>query len=107
MTKKHKTKKLDDLNPLLAMTGVLIITGVMVAITTVVFLHSSAHTTVKQIQLGIEASNLIEQDDIDITSPINATDIDEYHTSINQRLNAIDDQEDFGPEAVSDKALGL
>ena len=38
---------------------------------------------------------------------INAQDIDNYSLSIYQRLKAIDDYTDFGPEAVSDSALGL
>lgn len=107
MVKKHSAKTEEGLNPFIAILGTMIITVVMVTVTTIVFLRSGAYATVKQIQLGIQATELVDQGDLDITSPINAADIDEYATSLSQRLNAIDNDKDFGPEAVSDAALGL
>jgi hypothetical protein len=80
---------------------------VMVAVTTVIFLRSSAYTTVKQIQIGIKTTESLEHGDLDVTSPINAINIDDYASAINQRLKSVNDANDFGPETISDTALGL
>lgn len=107
MAKIRTTKNIEGLNPIIAMLAVIFITAAMVTVTTIIFLRSSAYATVKQIRLGIEATDLLDQDDVDVTSPINATDIDTYSSSLFQRLDALDDYKDFGPDTVSDTTLGL
>jgi len=94
-------------NPLLAIVLAIAIAAAMVTVTTLNFLNSGAYTTVKQIQIGIQTTDAVNQSDLDIISPINAADIDKYVTTLEQRLNTSDNYEDFGPEAVSDTALGL
>jgi hypothetical protein len=97
-----------SVNPIAAIGIAIVLAGIMVMITTVNFLRSGAYTTVKQIQIGIKAVDSVNQsDELDITSPINAIDIDEYASGINQRLDLINDYADFGPEAISDSSLGL
>jgi cell division protein FtsL len=98
---------IKGVNPTIAITIAIAVAFVMVLATTIIFLRSSAYTTVKQIQIGIRATEAMNQGNLDITSPINAIDIDQYTDSINQRLNMIDDYADFGPEAVSNAQLGL
>ncbi|HOR23368.1 hypothetical protein KBB76_00020 [Candidatus Saccharibacteria bacterium] len=79
---------------------------VMVSFTTVAFLKSEAYATVKQIQVGSQRHNYLDED-IDVTSPIKASDIDEYQTSFRERLHSLDDNKDFGPTNLSDENLGL
>lgn len=94
-------------NPTVAIAVAVAAAFVMVLVTTIIFLRSGAYATVKQIQIGIRATESMDQGNLDITSPINAIDIDQYADGISQRLNMIDDYADFGPEAVSNAQLGL
>jgi nitrogen fixation/metabolism regulation signal transduction histidine kinase len=107
MAQGQSTETIKGVNPIAAIAIAIAIAFVMVLVTTFIFLRSSAYATVKQIQIGIQATEAMDQGDLDITSPINAVDIDQYATSINQHLDMIDDYADFGPEAVSDAQLGL
>ena len=108
MLNKQDTPEKTGLNPTVAIFLAIAISLIMVATTTATFLRSSAYTTVKQIQIGISATESIDSaDGIDITSPINAVDIDEYVQDVKQRLSLLNDSADFGPEDVSDSALGL
>jgi hypothetical protein len=95
------------INPFLVIMAAIALATAMVVITTVNFLHSGAYNTVKQIQIGVQTTEGINQSDLDVTSPINALDINEYAADLEQRLNTLDNYEDFGPEAVSDASLGL
>jgi hypothetical protein len=103
----NEAEIVKGLNPTVAIALAIVIASAMVLGTTLSFLHSGAYTTVKQIQLGIETTESMDQGGLDITSPINAIDIDDYANSIDQRIKLIDDYADFGPEAVSDAQLGL
>jgi hypothetical protein len=107
MADKSPSEAVKGLNPTVAIALAIFIAFVMVLGTTLSFLRSGAYTTVKQIRLGIETTESMDQDGLDITSPINAIDIDDYANSIDQRIKLIDDYADFGPEAVSDAKLGL
>lgn len=107
MPEEDENPKNLGTNPLIAIGIAIFIAFIMVTATTVIFLHSDAYTTVKQIKIGNEAVKSLDKTLLDTDSPINAQDIDNYSLSIYQRLKAIDDYTDFGPEAVSDSALGL
>jgi hypothetical protein len=80
---------------------------IMVIVATFSFYHSGAFTTVKQIQTGTQFVKSIDKDSLDVESPINASDIEDYAESIKARLKTLDDNSDFGPDDVSDAALGL
>jgi hypothetical protein len=95
------------INLLYAIGLAVVIAITMVLTTTIVFYHSGAYTTVKQIQTGNQYAKSIDKGSLDTTSPINASDIDKYSHSINAKLNTIDDETDFGPQKVSDSSLGL
>jgi hypothetical protein len=107
MVKAPAGEAVKGFNPIIAIAIAITIAFFMVLATTITFLRSSAYTTVKQIQIGIQATESMNQGNLDITSPINAIDIDQYATGINQRLDMMDDYADFGPEAVADAQLGL
>jgi len=108
MNEEAKDHNKNVSNSLVLALGVAItIAACMVIATTVSFFKSSAYTTVKQIQTGNQFVRSIDKDSIDTVSPINASDIDEYSKGINDRLKTLDDSDDFGPNDVSDTALGL
>lgn len=79
----------------------------MVLTTTIIFLKSSAYATVQQIQVGSKLANSKEFLEVDNKNPIKANDIDEYALKIKSKILVIDDNADFGQDAVSDKSLGL
>lgn len=103
----QSSEKIEGTNPVLAIGIAIVIAALMVAATTYDFLHSGAYATVKQIQIGTRVVHSIDRGDIDTVSPIKAADIDQYALSIKERIEALDDNTDFGPAAVSDSALGL
>lgn len=86
-----------------AMAGVAI---VLVIITFTMFLNSQTYVTVQKIQANskIDGSNLA---DYDTTSPVKTADIDETIKGIENKINSLDNDADYGNEAVSNKALGL
>lgn len=98
-------KKNKD-SPVIAITLAILIALIMVITTTTIFYKSNAYATVKQIQAGANANPNLS-DDIDTTSPIKATDIDEFAQSFKQRLRNLDDYNDFGPSELSNQNLGL
>ena len=107
MDTQNQSQASKDLSLTALLAIVILIALIVVFITTVNFLKSNAYNTVKQIQLGIETTESIDGTDLDITSPINAIDIDDYYNSLSKRLQMVDDYADFGPESVSDQTLGL
>ncbi|HUD03791.1 MAG TPA: hypothetical protein VMR51_03305 [Patescibacteria group bacterium] len=98
---------IEGANPVLAIGIAVLMAALMVAAATYSFLHSGAYTTVKQIQIGTRVVRSIDHGDIDTVSPIKAADIDQYASSIKERITVLDDNNDFGSAAVSDSALGL
>ena len=86
---------LQSLSMVWALILAILISVAMVGISFVVFLNSGAYTTVKQISAAADVlqTNL---DDIDTSSPIQASDIDEYAQKLPQRVRAFNDAEDFG-----------
>jgi hypothetical protein len=93
-------------SPVMAISLAVVVASVMVITTTLVFFNSSAYETVKQIQTGIKTSTELS-DNLDTTSPIKASDIEVFYNSFINRLNSFDDHKDYGPDAISDKALGI
>lgn len=77
-----------------------------VIITFTMFLNSSAYVTVKNIQANakINGPGLA---DYDTTSPVKTADIDETAKAIENKLDGLDNQADYGPDAVSDTTLGF
>jgi hypothetical protein len=106
---KTLPEKITGTSPILAIGLAVAVAAVMVTVTTIIFLNSSAYTTVKQIQTGsVVISSLdLDRDGIDTITPIKAADIDAYAKNIKQRLQSLDDSGDFGPAPVSDSSLGL
>lgn len=93
-------------NPLWALMFAIGVGMLMVAVTFIIFVNSSAYITVKQIQIG--ASKQIDLGPgYDVTSPVNAKDIDEFSAKVNARLNSINDAADFDTNKTSEKTLGL
>ncbi len=72
-----------------------LISSALVGISFIIFLNSGAYATVKQISA---AENVLQTklEDIDTSSPIQASDIDEYAQNLPQRVRAFNDEEDFG-----------
>jgi hypothetical protein len=101
------TEKTQNVSLTIPLTIAIAIAAVMVITATVIFLHSAAYNTVKQIQIGTQVANSIKKSDIDTVSPIKASDIDQAYVTIKGQLNSLNDKADFGPTAVSDTSLGL
>lgn len=97
----------QGMNPVAAIGIAIGVAVMLVVITFTMFLKSSANTTVKQIQAGTQVIRTIQNSNLDTTSPIKADDIAAYEVSLQERLKTIDDNGDFGPDAVSNAALGL
>jgi hypothetical protein len=91
----------------LALGFAILLASTMVITTLFIFLKSNAYQTVKQIQTGVEVINSLNSDDIDITTPIKANDIDEYSNIFQQKIKILDDYTDFGPSDTSENALGM
>ena len=91
----------------LALSIVIAIAVAMTAVTITVFLRSGAYVTVKQIQIGSHVSYTFEEGDLDVTSPIKSTDIDELAKNVYSRVQVLNDDVDFGSSDVTDVALTL
>ena len=76
-----------------------------VIITFTLFINSSAYKTVKEIQANSRVSSP-GLTDYDTTSPVKFADIDETSKGIENKIDGLDNQADYGPDAVSDSALG-
>jgi hypothetical protein len=94
-------------NPLIFIGLAIAVAVVMVISTTTSFFRSGAYMTVKQIQIGTQSTISLNDESIDMLSPIKDSDIDVYASNISQRLKLLDDKADFGSEAVSDTSLKL
>ncbi len=70
------------------------ISAVLVILSFFIFLNSGAYDTVKQISAA-EDVLAASVEGIDTTSPIQASDLDEYAQSLQQRVKALNDAEDF------------
>ena len=70
------------------------ISAVLVLISFVIFLKSGAYDTVQQISAAADVL-ATSVEGIDTTSPIQASDLEEYAQSLQQRVKALDDAEDF------------
>ena len=90
---------LKDLNLAWVLGLTIVISAVMVTISVVIFLSSGAYDTVKQISA---AADVLQTDleGIDTSSPIQASDIDEYGKNLRQRVRSLNDTEDFGSPAL-------
>ncbi|MEI6237036.1 MAG: hypothetical protein WCP03_00340 [Candidatus Saccharibacteria bacterium] len=97
----------NGINLMYAIGLAVVVAIIMVFVTTALFYKSGAYTTVKQIQTANQYAKTIDKDSLDVTSSINATDIEKYAQSINSRLNSINDNADFSLEEITDKNLGL
>lgn len=88
---------------ILAMAGVAV---AFVLVTFTMFINSSAYTTVKTIQANakINGSSL---GDYDTTSPVKTADIEETVKGVENKIQSLDNQADYGPDAVNDSALGV
>ena len=71
------------------------VSAVLVLLALLVFLKSGAYDTVQQISAAEDV--LAESiEGIDTTSPIQASDLQDYATSLPQRVKSLNDSEDFG-----------
>lgn len=76
--------------------GTIMVSVVLVSASFLFFIRSGAYDTVKTISAASQA--LQDQlDGIDTTSPIQATDIEDYAQSLPQRVQSFNDTEDYGP----------
>lgn len=94
-------------NPVVAISIAVGVALAMVLVTFVIFINSSAYATVKQIQVGTQVARTLQGTDVDTRSPIKADDIEAYQHRLNTQLQSINDEVDFGPNAISDQTLGL
>ena len=100
-------KKLEGLHPMTAIMGAVTISIVMVFIPFMMFLHSSAYETVKQIKIGTQLSAANLNSSYDVTSPVNAIDIANYEATLKQKLSGINNSADFNQNDISNQTLGL
>lgn len=80
--------------------------AILVTITFTMFLNSSTYATVQKIQANEQIRN-DGLNDYDTTSPVKAVDIEETLKGIENTVNKLDTQSDYGPDRVSPEALGL
>jgi len=107
MTEPITTSKIEGFNPVLALSIIIGVSMVMVAVTFTIFVRSSAYATVKQIDKGQSIVHALDKSDIDTTSPIKANDIDEFAKTVDERLRTLDDAKDFSASDVSNQSLGF
>jgi hypothetical protein len=94
-------------NPILAIGVAIALAMSMVAITFTIFIQSGAYNTVKQIQAGTDVAKSIKMSGFDTKSSIKASDIAKYEEAMMLKVNSLNDISDFGPDQISDTALGL
>ena len=101
--------KIVGTNPVVAIGFAIGVAGLMVLTTFLIFINSDSYKTVKQIEAGTKVARALQSSngEYDTRSPIKADDISVYQNSVEQRLKALDDTNDFGPENVSNAGLGL
>ena len=85
----------QELNLVWALLLAVLISGVLVGISFIVFLNNGAYVTVKQISAAEDVLQT-KSEDIDTSSPIQASDIHEYAQNLPQRVRAFNEEEDFG-----------
>lgn len=101
------TSESEGANPVSAIVLAISVAAMMVLVTFTVFLHSSAYTTVKQIQAGTKIARAFQGGNLDTRSPIKADDITAYEKIVQQRLGTLDDKSDLGADDVTDAHLAL
>jgi hypothetical protein len=96
----------DSASLYLAIAVMALIAACFVTITFTMFLRSSTYKTVQSIQANskVDGSAL---GDYDTTSPVKTADIDETMRGIENKMNGLDNQENYGPDALSDSSIGL
>jgi hypothetical protein len=82
------------------------IAAAFVVVTFTMFINSSAYKTVQDIQANAKI-NGPGLSDYDTTSPVKTADIDETIKGIENKMQSLDNQADYGPDGVSDSALGV
>lgn len=80
--------------------------ALLVIITFTMFLNSSTFGTVQKIQSNEQIRN-DGLNDYDTTSPVKIVDIDETLKAIDNTINQLNPQSDYGPEQVSPESLGI
>jgi hypothetical protein len=95
-----------EVDPFFALLSAISIAAIMVVICVLIFLNSSAFNTVKQIKIGA-TTDIILEGKYDSTSPVNASDIDEFSARVDARLKPLDNTEDFDPQMLSENSLGM
>ncbi len=96
----------DNASLYIAIAFMALIAACFVAITFTMFLRSSTYATVQAIQANskIDGSAL---SDYDTTSPVKTADIDETIRGIENKMNSLNNQENYNPDDLNDSALGL
>lgn len=94
-------------NPVGAIIAAVIISLLMVGLTFIMFVKSTAYETVRQ----LHSESLVKPVDlgtgVDTTSPVKGNDIDAFGQKIEQRARIFNDKAEFDTEGLSDKALGI
>jgi hypothetical protein len=103
-------KKIDSENYGISLTWVVfIVIGIsasLVILSFSIFLNSGAYDTVKQISA---ASSTLAKDDLegyDTTSPIRADILNNYSKNLDEKVDGLDDQEDFSDSFLDETSLG-
>lgn len=94
-------------NPLVAISLAIGTALTLVLICFLIFINSSAYTTVKQIKAGTDFARSIKMDGYDTKSPIKAETVEDYQKSLDQRLRSLDESSYFNTTDISDASLGL
>ena len=95
----------NGINLIWVISAVTLISFVLVLVSFIFFINSGAYDTVRQISA---ATDILEKDDLegyDITSPIQANDIDVYSETLNARVKNFNSDE-FSNEIISEEKLG-
>jgi flagellar basal body-associated protein FliL len=82
------------------------VAAVLVAFTFTLFVRSSTYGIVENIQANEQVKN-DGLEGYDTTSPVKTVDIDETLKGIENTVNKLDTDSDYGPQDVTSEALGL
>lgn len=104
LTAKEPTSR-DSISLYVAIAAMAGVAATFVVITFSMFLHSQAYKTVQDIQTSSKINGSI-LGDYDTTSPVKTADIDETIKGIENKIDSLDNEADYGSSSVSDEALG-
>lgn len=100
---KKMLKGPKNINPTIALAGVVVISIALVLISLAVFIKSDSYTTLKRIQTGLKTSSNLDESKYDTKSPVKSSDIDRFSSQVQQQAKAVESSDDLGLEEANKK----